>query len=50
MILLKGGTMHAKTFNPAINIPLDKEWKIQFNSDIDSSSINKNRLYKGIKI
>lgn len=44
-ILLKGGSVHAKTFNPDINTPLDKEWKIQFNSKIDATSINKNRLY-----
>jgi|GEM_PF-2813792 len=45
MILLKGGAAHAKTFNSDTNTSLDKEWKIQFNSDIDAASINKDRLY-----
>lgn len=50
MILLKGGAIHAKTFSSVINIPLTKEWKIQFNSDIDASSINKNRLMLQIQL
>ncbi|MFL0252612.1 DUF5050 domain-containing protein [Clostridium neuense] len=45
IILLKAGTVHAKIFNSDTNTPLNKEWKIQFNSDIDADSINKSRLY-----